>query len=98
MLETNFPGQSRSETQELDDWTTRIPVPRTLEDISTAQRGTSPGMIALALLADPLRMYRQVISVHPDSASPNFTGLQPRTSSLNSLPGETLSSTFRTRG
>ena len=72
MLETNFPGQSRSEIRELDDWTTRIPVPTTPEDIATAQRSTSPGMVALALLSDPLRVYRQVISAHPGLSVPEL--------------------------
>lgn len=72
MLATTFPGLSHSEIQKLDDWTTRIPVPTTPEDIAASQRRTSPGIVAFALLADPLRVYRQVISVHPALSVPEL--------------------------
>ena len=66
LLEKAFPGMSHSEIQELDDWTAKIPAPTTPEDVAAAARATSPGVVALALLADPLRVYRSVISKHPE--------------------------------
>ena len=73
MLQRNFPGMSHSQIQELDDWMTRVPIPTAHEDIAAAQRGSSPGMVALALLADPLRMYRRAILANPELSVPDLS-------------------------
>ena len=66
MLRDHFPGKSRSEIRKLDDWSTRLPIPTTPEEIATAATDTSPCMVAFALLADPLRTYRSVVSASPE--------------------------------
>ena len=38
MLNDNFPGKSRSEIQEIEDWPTRLAKPTTLEDIAAVAR------------------------------------------------------------
>ena len=61
----SFPRKSHSEILQIEDWSTRLWRPETWEDHVSEERGTSPGMVALALLADPLRMYRNVVLARP---------------------------------
>ena len=75
MLQRAFPGKSRSEILALGDWTARVPVPATAEDIATAQVGASPGVVALALLAEPLRTYRSVTAKNPALRVPELRGI-----------------------
>ena len=65
LLRNSFPGKSHSEILNLKDWETQLQRPITPEDIAASQKRTSPGMVALALLADPLRVYRNVVSASP---------------------------------
>lgn len=71
-LQKLFPGKSRSEIRALDDWTTRFPAPVTPEDIAIARSESSPGMVALALLADPLREYRRAVATNPTLRVPEL--------------------------
>ena len=66
ILRNHFPGKSRSEIMELKDWPTKLPIPATLREIVTVATWVSPSIVALALLADPLRVYRSVIVAKPE--------------------------------
>ena len=72
ILQNHFPGKSRSDILGLGDWPTRVPIPSTPEEIATAATQTSPGMVALALLADSLRVYRGIISANPELNVPEL--------------------------
>ena len=66
LLEKTFPGKSRSEIRQLGDWTAHAPVPVTPEEIAASAKASSPGMVGLALLADPFRVYRSIVSRQPE--------------------------------
>ena len=65
ILNESFPGMSHSEILELEDWPTRLPKPASLEEMLAAEQGIAPGMVALAMLAEPLRVYHRVVSTNP---------------------------------
>ena len=69
-LEAIFPGRPRAEVLRSDDLMqdfVRKAVPReTAEDYQRAEVRISPGIVALALLAEPLRLYKQVTLDKPE--------------------------------
>ena len=75
ILQHRFLGKSRSEISELEDWPSLFPMPTTMDELREAEIGTAPGMVALALLADPLRLYRSAISAHPELQIPELQHL-----------------------
>ena len=72
ILNRTFPGMSHSEILELQDWPTRLPKPATLEEMLAAEQGIAPGMVALAMLAEPLKMYHRVVSRNPGLKIPEL--------------------------
>ena len=59
LLLKSFPGKTLAEIRKVDDWKACIPRPETWEGMMAAAIDTSPGMVALALLTDPLKAYRR---------------------------------------
>ena len=70
ILNASFPGMSHSEILSMKDWPERLWKPRTPEDYRRAERGISPSIVALALLTDPLRVYRRVVAEGPELKVP----------------------------
>ena len=69
-LESRFPGISRAEVLSRDDLVQKLvrqtlPL-ETVKDYQQAEVRTSPGIVSLALLAEPLRVYKQVTSERHD--------------------------------
>ena len=60
-----FPEKSTSEIQAIDNSKEHFPAADSPKEITVSLNGTSPGIVALAMLADPLREYRKVIMDHP---------------------------------
>ena len=53
------------------DWSRRM-MPTCFEDYVRIQSGQSAGMVSLALLADPLRMYAKTVSRRPEFRVPTL--------------------------
>ena len=64
-LKRVFPSMSNAEILRTPNWSRRL-MPACPEDYLRVQSGSSPGMVSLALLADPLRMYANIVSRRPE--------------------------------
>ena len=64
-LKRVFPSMSNAEILRTPNWSRRL-MPTCPEDYLRIQSGNSPGMVSLALLADPLRMYAKIVSRRPE--------------------------------
>ena len=60
-----FPGKSPGEIMEFPDWQARATVASTPDELSALKKETSPGAVALAMLADPVANYQRIVSATP---------------------------------
>ena len=66
ILKKTFPGMSSHEILAIEDWPSRIKRPETWEEIHQSEIKTAPSVVAVGLLADPLRMYQEITSKRPE--------------------------------
>ncbi len=70
VLDSKFPDRTRREVLGSDDlirdFVRQMAPLETLADFQRVELLVSPGMVSLALLAEPLRLYRQATSVRPE--------------------------------
>ena len=89
-LQDQFPDKTRSELLSLLDQPSRLRRPTTPEDFVQSAKRTAPGMVALALLADPLMAYMTTASANPRLQIPGTQRIPPPLKTSKSfLPGET---------
>ncbi len=70
-LKQAFPSMTNAEILRTPDWSRRM-MPTCFEDYVRIQSGQSAGMVSLALLADPLRMYAKTVSRRPEFRVPTL--------------------------
>ena len=77
-LDSAFPSMAYAEIGETPDWYRRL-MPTSWEEHLDVERGNSPGLVALALLADPLRTYAKTVADKPGLRLPILDHLTDET-------------------